>query len=243
MIEKLNILNKEGAKSYILNPKIVGYVTCLNLSNLSHALKNKDYMNVLIGSKGVIMDGFWASKLIGYFLNIKTEHYPGPNFFLDSLKLSTRKNMFLGSTTERLNSLEKNLMLKGYLNSKAHKTPLPFKEVNEFNYEDIASKVLESEAELIWVSLGAPKQEFFARRLWSKLKDKTPNKIIIICVGAAFDFYNPNNKIPRAPIFFQNFGIEWLWRLFFQPIKSIKRLFEILQTMPLLIKILQKRNS
>ena len=63
---------------------------------------------------------------------------------------------------------------------------------------------------VLWVGLGLPKQErWIADHL---------NKIAVpwmIGVGAAFDFHAGNIK--RAPLAYQRIGLEWLYRLAFEP--------------------------
>ena len=95
---------------------------------------------------------------------------------------------------------------------------LPFSNVNDFNYDEISAEINEFKPKIIWIGLGAPKQEKFMKLLLPKIKTG-----IMIGVGAAFDFYNPKSGVRRAPRFFRYLRIEWIYRLLLQPKKTIPR--------------------
>lgn len=94
----------------------------------------------------------------------------------------------------------------------------------EFGFEKDAEKLQEvvdivnsSEANVLAVGLGAPKQEkwIFSNR------DKLKGIRIFLAIGATIDFEAGNVK--RAPEFFRNNSLEWLYRMFAQPRRLIKR--------------------
>lgn len=69
---------------------------------------------------------------------------------------------------------------------------------------------------ILFVALGAPKQEFWINRHlahWPEIK-------LAIGVGGAFDFISGHVK--RAPVFLQRLGLEWVWRLILQPWRFIR---------------------
>lgn len=82
--------------------------------------------------------------------------------------------------------------------------------------------------DILFVAFGAPKQEFWI----SENLDKIPVKIAI-GVGGSFDYIS--GKIPRAPSFVRNIGLEWLFRLIVQPWR-IKRQLALIGFVWLVIK-------
>lgn len=58
----------------------------------------------------------------------------------------------------------------------------PFAPLEEYNMQDIAKKINESGANIVWTSLRAPKQDFLNAKLLPLLNDG----IVLIGVGAAF---------------------------------------------------------
>lgn len=69
---------------------------------------------------------------------------------------------------------------------------------------------------LIILGMGMPKQEQVAELLRSNLE----HPCLIVCGGAIIDFLG--DRVPRAPLWVRNFGIEWVFRLLQEP----RRLFE-----------------
>ena len=74
---------------------------------------------------------------------------------------------------------------------------------------DIAA-INEAEPDFVWVGLGMPKQEKWMVEHLGKIKATA-----LIGVGAAFDFHAGTK--PRAPVWMQHAGLEWLFRLLTEP--------------------------
>ena len=105
---------------------------------------------------------------------------------------------------------------------------LPYCNVDEFNYREIAETVNKDNTDIIWVALGAPKQEIFMSKLKPHLK-----KGVIIAVGAVFGFYSNLPDVPgRSPRWLQRCHLEFVHRLFTEPKKQIKRCWSIIVTLP-----------
>jgi len=66
------------------------------------------------------------------------------------------------------------------------------------------------QCDILWVSLGCPKQEIWMHENRDKLKAK-----VVIGVGAAFDFLA--GRVRRAPVWVQRIGLEWAWRIWADP--------------------------
>jgi N-acetylglucosaminyldiphosphoundecaprenol N-acetyl-beta-D-mannosaminyltransferase len=82
--------------------------------------------------------------------------------------------------------------------------------------------------DILFVAFGAPKQEFWINENLEKIPVK-----VAIGVGGAFDYIS--GKIPRAPGFIRNIGLEWLFRLVVQPWR-IKRQLSLLEFIWLVAK-------
>ncbi len=73
--------------------------------------------------------------------------------------------------------------------------------------------------DVLFVAFGFPKQEEWMAKNLNKNIYK-----VAIGVGGAFDYIS--GQVQRAPVVFQKIGLEWLFRLFFQPWR-IKRQFAL----------------
>jgi len=89
-------------------------------------------------------------------------------------------------------------------------------EHDEGECQKIVSMINDSDAKILFVGVGAPKQEKWAVSHMDQL-----NVGPILGVGAAFDF--ASGMISRSPEFMQKAGVEWLWRLMKEPGRLWKR--------------------
>ncbi|MBI3342658.1 WecB/TagA/CpsF family glycosyltransferase [Candidatus Gottesmanbacteria bacterium] len=78
----------------------------------------------------------------------------------------------------------------------------------------IASHIVKSGTRIIFVGLGAPKQEFFVERLAYHLS-LISYHCAVMSVGGSFDIIA--GRVPRAPLLLRTIGVEWLWRLVREP--------------------------
>lgn len=74
----------------------------------------------------------------------------------------------------------------------------------------LLAAVRAARADLVWVGLGAPKQE-----LWMHRHAPALSPAVALGVGAAFEFLAGTR--PRAPTWMRQAGVEWLHRLALEP--------------------------
>ena len=82
--------------------------------------------------------------------------------------------------------------------------------------ERIVNMINDAGADILFVGVGAPKQEKWAAQYMSQL-----NVGPILGVGASFDF--AAGTIKRAPLWVQRMGMEWSWRLMQEPRRLWRR--------------------
>lgn len=86
----------------------------------------------------------------------------------------------------------------------------PFRDLTEEEETHVAAMIRESQADIVWVGISSPKQEFWM----AEHKDRLDAKVLI-GVGAAFDFLSGRKR--QAPRWIQRTGLEWLFRWFQEP--------------------------
>ncbi|MFC1647025.1 WecB/TagA/CpsF family glycosyltransferase [Patescibacteria group bacterium] len=135
------------------------------------------------------------------------------------------------------------------INEKINKIRLPKMKMAVDTYMfNLARKVSQEHTQVLFVGLGAPKQEYFIYE-FTKAWDKVQNEIkprfvpevplvhmeplVIMAVGGSFDMIA--GKVKRAPVSVQKAGFEWLWRLFHQPWRA-KRQLSLLKFIFLVLK-------
>jgi len=92
----------------------------------------------------------------------------------------------------------------------------PFRPLSEAEDRSIVAAINDAGADIVWVGLGAPKQE-----RWMADHRAALEAPILIGVGAAFDFHA--GLVRRAPRFLQRSGLEWLFRLCMEPRRLWRR--------------------
>jgi N-acetylglucosaminyldiphosphoundecaprenol N-acetyl-beta-D-mannosaminyltransferase len=92
----------------------------------------------------------------------------------------------------------------------------PFKPLSSDEESWITRQINRSGADVVWVGTGQPKQEKWMRRMRERLEAP-----LLIGVGAAFDFHA--GLVPQAPLWMQNLGLEWSFRLAHEPRRLWRR--------------------
>jgi len=102
---------------------------------------------------------------------------------------------------------------------------LPFLDVDDFDYPAIARMIEADGASVIWIALGAPKQDYFMMRLRPHLRHG-----VMIGVGAAFNFFSGVER--RAPHWIVKMHLEFAYRIFQNPKKQFSRCMGIVTSLP-----------
>lgn len=91
----------------------------------------------------------------------------------------------------------------------------PFREPTAEEDQQIIERINASGAKLLFVGLGCPKQEIWMAAHRGRVQS------VMLGVGAAFDYHA--GILPRAPQHWQRLGLEWLYRLWREPTRLMKR--------------------
>lgn len=140
----------------------------------------------------------------------------GPDLLLAVCEHAGYKHFFYGGAVGVPELLAKKLLQRfPHLEIVGTYTP-PFSPLTVEEDEKVIALINESQADFVWVGLGATKQEYWMADHVGKLTAP-----ILIGVGAAFDFISGTK--PQAPRWMQNNGLEWLFRLATEPKRLWKR--------------------
>ncbi len=211
----IDALNMDKAISVLRNAKFHNkscFMTTPNTNFIALAHQDEKFLNSVIYSDLVIADGtpiIWMSKLLGIPIR---QRVAGSNLF-ETLSQEKRRKMkvyFLGGpdgvakeASERLNQHSTALTCVG------HFSP-GFGTVEEISADDIINNINSSGADFLVVALGAKKGQAWI------LKNQHKIKIPLVShLGAVINF--EANRLKRAPLFIQEIGFEWLWRIKEEP--------------------------
>ena len=214
---KLRVSDYNGALQLVKNAIETGNQIRMNLCNVHVTMVAQSMPELMAAlnhpSAMTFPDGMplvWAMRSWG--AKIKDRVY-GPDFFelcmSESVELGF-KHFLYGSTDETLKKLESNLKNKFENIDICDSYSPPFRQLTSDEEKEVISKINDSGANIVWIGLGAPKQEIFVDKIAEKL-----NAPVVVAIGAAFDFHA--GTVKQAPDWLQDHGLEWLYRLVQEP--------------------------
>jgi N-acetylglucosaminyldiphosphoundecaprenol N-acetyl-beta-D-mannosaminyltransferase len=92
----------------------------------------------------------------------------------------------------------------------------PFRPLTDEEESDVLRRIIAARPTVLWVGLGMPKQELWMHRVRDRLPGMT-----LMGVGAAFDMLA--GRVPQAPQWMRESGLEWVYRLAQEPRRLWRR--------------------
>jgi N-acetylglucosaminyldiphosphoundecaprenol N-acetyl-beta-D-mannosaminyltransferase len=184
--------------------------------NLDHVVKlrqSADFRAAYTKARFVLADGqpiVWLGRLKG----VAVERTTGSDLIIPLCRQAARQGQsiyLLGATQEALAGAAQRLRQEAPgLDICEQYAPAGNFDPAGPEADACIERIRQSGADLCFVALGAPKQELFAARAVSAGVGAG-----FLCIGAGLDFLAGTQH--RAPLFFQKYAIEWVWRLVHQP--------------------------
>ena len=212
-----------------------GYVCVVDANVLTMAQNNLQYQHVLNNSLINTCDGSSIATLASWVHHQKYRALNGPEIFEYFIE-KDYKHLFLGSTQEITDQIKEVLICKNMKEINIQAISLPFMPVESFDYQSIANKINKIEPDIIWVSLGAPKQEIFMNKIEPLL-----NHGVLFGIGAAFNFYI--GKLTALGFKIGSLRFIWSNRLFNEPQKIAPRVISYILSLPALYLGEKKRKQ
>ena len=229
-LKSLNILGSKAELASLPEGKLL--INTVNAHSFNTAKKDQLFADALTNGDVLIPDGVSIVKACKW---IKAKSQPkeriaGWDLFSfemeklerESEELRTKSEeskivMFMGSSQKVLDLIAKRAAVV-YPHLKVVTYSPPYKP--EFSDEDnkaIIDAINAANPDLLWIGMTAPKQEKWTYSHWNELN--------IHChvgtIGAVFDFFA--GTVERAPIWWQEHGLEWLYRLIKEPKRMWRR--------------------
>ena len=206
------------------------YVCVADGNVLVQVHRDPDYRRIVQGALFSICDSSWVPLYLKRLYGFKSRQYSGSDIFRDITGAKRYRMALLGASQEVLDALRTQLSeVDARIGGMLFKA-LPYADADAFDYAAIAEAVNADDPDIVWVALGAPKQERFAARLAPLLK-----RGVIIPVGAVFNFRS-GLGIRRAPEWMVKCHLEFLYRIFSEPRKQLRRVWQILRWTPAILR-------
>lgn len=229
-LSELKIVESKAALKDIPEGKVL--INTINAHSFNTAQKDELFAVALAKGDYLIPDGASIIKACKWLKanSQPKERIAGWDLFSFEMNALERKSakqkvndgkrlkvMFMGSS-EKVLGLIRERAAKDYPNLEVATYSPPYKP--EFSDEDnvaIIKAITEAKPDLLWIGMTAPKQEKWTYLHW--------NELDIHChvgtIGAVFDFYAGTAQ--RAPKWWQEHSLEWLYRLIKEPKRMWRR--------------------
>ena len=208
-----------GQVSEILNTSTKNRVAICNANTLVRSVRDIVIRNTINNFTIKAPDGFPVAKALSFLTKLKFSRVDGYKVFLQTIEkglIHGTRHYFFGNNDEitqlmisKLTQKFPDVKIAGYLSPE-------FMSADDL-VERYKEEIKSIDADIIWVSLGFPKQELFI----DKLCDEINTPINFVGVGAVFEWVAGTKK--KAPEWIANLGFEWLLRLFQDPKRLYKR--------------------
>lgn len=197
-------------------------INTINAHSYNTALKDDFFAEALMKGDALIPDG---ASIVMACRKLKAKSQPKERIAgWDLFTMEMERLNCKGGTCFFMGSSEKVLKLireKGktvYPNIRIETYSPPYKpEFSEAENREIIEAINRANPDLLWIGMTAPKQEKWAYRHW--------NELHIHChcgtIGAVFDFFA--GTMERAPMWWQEHSLEWLYRLIKEPKRMWRR--------------------
>ena len=195
-------------------------VAVCNANSLVRSYKDTDLQNIINSFDICTPDGFPVAMASRLLYRNNQQRVDGFKIFNNTLIKSENTgttHYFFGNTEEVVMKIIKkykrnfpNVNIVGYC------CP-PFLNVDELASKKYFDEIIELDPDIIWFSLGFPKQE----KLIDIVKQKYSLSSNLVGVGFTFD-WTAGTKY-KAPELIANIGLEWFFRLIQEPKRLYKR--------------------
>lgn len=207
--------------SKALNSFVGIRVAICNANTLVRSVKNTKINNIINDFTIKTPDGFPVAKALSFFSKQKFSRVDGYKLFLQTIKEGInleKRHYFFGNdiaTTQamidRLSYMFPEINIAGFLCPEIMTPDQLFKKYR--------NEIESIDADIVWVSLGFPKQEIFIDHVF---KEGRPN-LNYVGIGGVFEWVAGTKR--KAPEWIANLGLEWFLRLAQDPKRLYKRYF------------------
>jgi N-acetylglucosaminyldiphosphoundecaprenol N-acetyl-beta-D-mannosaminyltransferase len=225
-IERVRILgapvdnvDMEGALSfvdeYVRNGKTGGYILAVNPEKV-FVLRQRPLLKALFDRASLLVpDGIGVVLAVRLLYGRRTSRVPGADLMQNICRHAREKNykIFVYGSKEEVNREAVARLRASFPGIRIVGRSDGY--VSEDQMSHLLDSINKSEADILFVALGSPKQELWIDQYLSRLNVK-------ICQGIGGTLDTLVGEVKRAPKIFRKAGLEWFYRLLSDP-RRIRR--------------------
>ncbi len=188
-------------------------IATANVDFLINSIHDLELKEILSACFLVLPDGMplvWASRLMGASLK---ERVSGADLVPRLVELAAHHNysIFLLGSSEASSRGATQWIRQHHPEARVVGRHCPaFAELEEMDHEDILLRIEAARPDILLVALGSPKQEKWLAMHRHRLR-------VPVCIGVGGSLDLLAGRLPRAPLWMRNHGLEWLFRTCHEP--------------------------
>ncbi|SRR5579883_3332681 len=194
------------------------YVCAANVHMVMEAYDQGEFARTVNNADLVTPDGKPLVQALRALGICHVDQVRGPNLTLHVCEAAAREGVpigLYGGTTESL-SMFTTFLQKRYPGIKiVCQISPPFRPLTPAEDAEYTQQIVKSGARILFVGIGCPKQELWMAAHRGRIG------AVMLGVGAAFDFHS--GRVKQAPVWMQQAGLEWVYRLKSEPKRLWKR--------------------
>jgi N-acetylglucosaminyldiphosphoundecaprenol N-acetyl-beta-D-mannosaminyltransferase len=194
------------------------YVCCVNSHMTVEANREPSFARIVNQAEFATSDGMPITKALKWICKQSQERVAGNDLLPALLKKAEDENLRVYFYGGKQSTLDKILAIAP---TKHPKLPIagaespPFRDLSEEEMTSVAQRINAADAQIVFVSLGCPKQERWMASMHGRVN------AIMLGVGGAFLLYAGEDT--RAPKWMRDLCLEWAYRLILEPNRLWKR--------------------
>lgn len=206
-----------------ITKKQKAYVCVVDANVITIAQKDLKYREIIKSANINTCDGSSISKMANSIYDTNYSAFNGPELFEYYIE-RPYNHVLVGNTQKKVDQIKAKVAEKGLQLDLTH-VDVPFLPVDQFDYPAIAKQINALKPDIVWVSLGAPKQETFISKIFPYIEQG-----VLFGIGAAFNFYTGDLHNNKKEI--RGLRFIWLERIFKEPKKQLSRVCGFLRAVP-----------
>lgn len=211
-INRMNLAQAISETIRIIEEKEKRFLVTPNVFIVTECRRDMEYKRIINSADIALADGVplvWASYFLGKYTGGRAS---GADFFNIFSGVAAEKGyscFFLGGGPGGSEKVVENLAKRHPTLKIAGNFSPPLGEISDSLNAKIMERINDLKPDILWVGLGAPRQEKWIYRNFEQL-----DVHVAIGVGAAFDY--EAGKRRRAPRWMHKIGMEWSYRILFE---------------------------
>ena len=193
------------------------YVAVTGMHGVSEVLRDPSLREVINQAGMVVPDGMplvWLARWHGISIRRRVTGAELMQAFCEQTG-SHYRHFFYGGAPGVAEDLAQKLNRRFGIIVAGTYTP-PFRPLTDQEEIEIVARVQDATPDVLWVGLSTPKQE-----RWMSAHCLSLAVPVMLGVGAAFDMHS--DRLTRAPVWVQDLGLEWFYRLLAEPRRLWRR--------------------